>query len=107
MVEKNMTQIALNVNKFCHFSLAMDESLDSCSTSLPMFIRSVDEDMNITQGLVSLNNRYRTVTGEDIFSKLKNTSANYNSDWTNLLTNRGNNMSVIKKGLVGQMKQMK
>jgi hypothetical protein len=63
----------------------MDESLDSCSTSqLLAFIRGVDEDMNITQELASLNDMVGNVTGENIFNELKKTFACFNLDWTNL-----------------------
>lgn len=110
MGENIVTQIAKNASKFRHFSIAMDESLDSCSTSqLLVFIRGVDEDMNITQELASLHSMYGTVTGEDIFNELKKTFADYNLDWTNLsclTVDGGKNMSGIKKGLVGQVKQM-
>ena len=50
-----------------------------------------------------------TVTGENIFNELQKTFADYNLDWTNLIcltVDGGKNMKSIKKGLVGQMKQM-
>ena len=104
MGENIVTQIAINASKFHHFSIAVDESLD-----MLVFIRGVDEDMNITQELASLHSMYGTVTGEDIFNELKKTFADYNLDWTNLsclTVDGGKNMSGIKKGLVGQVKQM-
>ena len=62
-----MTQIAKNASKFRHFSIAMGESLGRCSTSqLLVFIRGVDEDLNITQEQASLHRMYDTVTEEDI-----------------------------------------
>ena len=46
MGENIMTQVAKCASKFHHFSIAMDESLDNCSTSqLLVFIRGVDEDI--------------------------------------------------------------
>jgi arginine/lysine/ornithine decarboxylase len=61
------TQIAKNSSQFRHFSIAIDESLGSCSTyQLLVFIRGVDEDLNITQVLASLHIMYDTVTEEDI-----------------------------------------
>ena len=55
------------------FSLATDECLDSCATSqLLVFVRGVDEDLNVTQKLASLYSMNDTVTGEDLFSELKN-----------------------------------
>ena len=68
---KANTQLAKNASRFRNFSIAMDESLDSCSTSqLLVFIRGVDEDMDITQELASLHSMYGTATGEDIFNEL-------------------------------------
>jgi 3-dehydroquinate dehydratase len=65
--ENIVTLIAKNSSKFSHFSIAMDDSLGSCSTSqLRVFIIGVDEDLNITQELASLHIMYDTVTGEDI-----------------------------------------
>ena len=88
----------------------MDESLDMCDTSqLLVFIRGVDEDLIIIQELVSMNGMYSTVTGEDLFNELKKIFDYYNLDWRRLhcLTiDGGRNMSGIKKGLVGQLKQL-
>ena len=107
MGENIVAEIAINASKFRHFSIAMDESLDSCSTSqLLVFIRGVDEDMNITQELASLKSMYGTVNREDIFNELKKTFADYNLDWTNLsclTVDGGKNMSGTKKGLIGQV----
>ena len=48
MGENIVNQIAKNACKFRHFPIAVDDLLDSCSTSqLLLFIRGVDEDMNI------------------------------------------------------------
>ncbi len=50
--ENIASQIAKNSSKFRYFSIAIDDSLDSFSTSkLLVFIRGVDEDLNITQEL--------------------------------------------------------
>ena len=110
MGENIVTQIAKIASKFRYFSIAMDESQDICSTSqLLVFIRGVDEDMNITQELASLHSMHGTVTREDIFNELQKTFADYNLDWTNLsclTVDGGKNMKGIKKGLVGQVKQM-
>ena len=65
--------------------------------------------MNITQELASLHSMYNTTTGKDIFNELKKTFADYNLEWTNfscLTVDGGKNMSGIKKGLVGQVKQL-
>ncbi len=72
------------------FSIAMDESLESCSTSqLLVFIRGVGGDINITQELASLHNMYVTVTGDYIFNELKKKCAGYNLGWTNLSCQTG------------------
>ena len=56
MGENIVTQTVKNASKFHYFSIAIDESQDICSTSqLLVFIRGVDEDMNITQELASLH----------------------------------------------------
>ena len=87
MRENIVIQILKNRSKFCRFSIAMNESLYSCSTlQLVVVIRDVDEDIKITQELASLYSMYGTVTEEDIVNELKKTFADYNLDWTNLRT---------------------
>jgi len=104
-----MNQLARKASTFRHFSIAMDDSLDSCSTfQLLLFIRGVDEDFNVTQELASLHSIHGTVTGEDIFSELMKTFDHYNLDLNHfhcLTIDGGKNMSGIKKGLVGQVRQ--
>lgn len=60
--ENIVTQIVKNARNFRHCS----------SSQLLLFIRGVDEDMNITE-LASLHSMYGTVTRENIFNELKQT----------------------------------
>ena len=110
MGENMIGQIVSYASKFRHISLAMDESLDMCDTSqLLVFIRGVDEDLIVTQELASINGMYNTVTGEDLFNELKKIFDYYNLNRSRLhcLTiDGGRNMCGIKKGLVGQLKQL-
>ena len=72
MGENIIGQIVSYASKFRHFSLEMDKSLDMCDMSqLLVFIRGVDEDLIVSQELASMNGMYNTVTGEDLFNKLK------------------------------------
>jgi hypothetical protein len=71
--ENIVTQLGKNSSNICNFSIAMDESLGSCSTlQLFVFIRGVDEDMNIIQELDFQNSMYGRATGEDVFNGLIN-----------------------------------
>ena len=110
MGENIIGQIVSYASKFPHFSLEMDKSLDMCDMSqLLVFIRGVNEDLIVTQELASMNGMYNTVTGEDLFNELKKIFDYYYLDWSRLhcLTiDGGRNTCGIKKGLVGQLKQL-
>jgi len=103
-------QIASHAKNFLQFSLAMDESTDMCGTpQLLIFLRGVDDNLNVTQELASLNSMYDTVTGEYLMKEVQKTFAQYSLDWRLLkcLTiDGGRNMCGVKKGLVGQIKQL-
>ena len=72
MGENIMNQIARHASKFRYFLLAMDEPLNMCDTSqLLVSIRGVDEDLNVTQELASLNSMHGTVTGEYLFNDVQ------------------------------------
>uniref|UniRef100_A0AAG5DSR4 SPIN-DOC-like zinc-finger domain-containing protein n=1 Tax=Anopheles atroparvus TaxID=41427 RepID=A0AAG5DSR4_ANOAO len=107
--ENIVDQLKKSATNFRYFSIAMDESLDISSTSqLLVFIRGVDEKLNVTQELADMHTMYGTVTGEDIFTKLLKTFSEYNLDWSNfscLTIDGGKNMSGVKKGLVGLVKE--
>uniref|UniRef100_A0AAG5DQE7 SPIN-DOC-like zinc-finger domain-containing protein n=1 Tax=Anopheles atroparvus TaxID=41427 RepID=A0AAG5DQE7_ANOAO len=107
--ENIVDQLKKSATNFRYFSIAMDESLDISSTSqLLVFIRGVDEKLNVTQELADMHSMYGTVTGEDIFTKLLKTFSESNLDWSNfscLTIDGGKNMSGVKKGLVGLVKE--
>ena len=85
MDENIMNQIASNVSKFRQFSLAIYEFLNVCDTSqLLVFIRGVDEYLNVTLELASVNIMLGTVTGETISMSQKKTCDHYNLDWSRL-----------------------
>ena len=55
-IATNLTdQLKQKVKEFCFYSIAMDESIDCCSTAqLVIYIQGVDEDFNISEELVAM-----------------------------------------------------
>jgi len=100
-------QVVRKAQHFRWYSLALDESTDVCDTSqLLVFIRGVDNDLNVTQELASLHSMHGTVTGADIFKELEKTRGAYDLDWCRLqcvTVDGGRNMSGINNGLFGQI----
>ena len=51
-----------------HYSLALDESTDQGDTAqLVIFIRGIDENMNVTEEMLDLCHMKGTTTGRDIY----------------------------------------
>ncbi|XP_014781102.1 general transcription factor II-I repeat domain-containing protein 2 [Octopus bimaculoides] len=71
---------------FCSvFSLAIDESIDVSNTAqLVVFVREIDEGLNITEEMLSLWGMKDTTTGENIFQELKMLMAGFNLHFKNL-----------------------
>ncbi|XP_071051104.1 general transcription factor II-I repeat domain-containing protein 2B-like [Onthophagus taurus] len=87
----------------------MDESTDVSDTSqLLVFVRGVDDDLNVTQELASVNSMHGTTTGADIFKELQQTLTKYNLDWNRLqgvTIDGGRNMSGTNIGVVGLIRK--
>lgn len=102
-------QISGKAQRFTHYSIAMDESTDISDTSqLLVFVRGVDDDLNVTQELASVNSMHGTTTGADIFKELQQTLTKYNLDWNRLqgvTIDGGRNMSGANIGVVGLIRK--
>ena len=76
-------QLKEKVAKFVAFSVASDESTDvSDIAQLAVYIRGVDENMQVTEELVELVPMKGTTTGNDIFVCLVGTLDKIGVDWT-------------------------
>uniref|UniRef100_A0A0L8I3H1 Uncharacterized protein n=1 Tax=Octopus bimaculoides TaxID=37653 RepID=A0A0L8I3H1_OCTBM len=81
-VELGLKRLSLH---FKYFSLAIDESTDVSNTAqLAVFVRGIDEDLNITEEMFGLRGIKDTTTGEDIFQELKMLMARFNLHFKNL-----------------------
>jgi hypothetical protein len=70
---------------FTKFSLALDESTDTCDTAqLLIFIRRIDAKFEITEQLAGLQSLKETTTGENIFQKLCETLRSLHLNWKEL-----------------------
>ena len=67
------------------FSLALDKSTDINDTEqLLLFIRGINNELEVTEELASMSSLYGTSTGEDIFKKVEKTVLHYNLQWNQL-----------------------
>ena len=100
-------QVTSKTQRFTQYSLAMDESTDVNDTSqLLIFVRGVDDELNVTQELASLNSMHSTTTGKDIFEEVEKTLIKFNLDWNRLqcvTIDGGRNMSGTNIGVVRQI----
>lgn len=89
------------------FSIALDESTDvSDSAQVLLFVRGVSNSFEITEELAAVHSMESTVTGGDLFLKVKETVSNLGLDFKNLkcvTTDGGRNMCGTKTGLVGNI----
>jgi hypothetical protein len=70
---------------FTKFSLALDESTDTCDTAqLHIFVRVIDAEFEITEELAGLQSLKGTTTGEGIFQKLCETLKSLHLNWKEL-----------------------
>ena len=73
--------LAENINKFSHFSLALDESTDINDTAqLAVFIRGVTDDFEVEEELLDLSSMKSTTTGEDITKEVLKVSEKFRLD---------------------------
>ena len=70
--------LAENINKFSHFSLALDESTDINNTAqLAVFIRGVTDAFEVKEELLDLCSMKSTTTGEDITKEVLRVSEKF------------------------------
>ena len=73
--------LAENINKFSHFSLALDESTDINDTAqLAVFIRGVTDDFEVREELLDLSSMKSTTTGEVIPKEVLKVSEKFRLD---------------------------
>ncbi len=76
------SQLKNKVLQFVAFSIAIDESTDiSDTTQLAIFIRGVDENLEIIEEFVKIVSLKDTTTGEDIFNSLVGALNDLGVDW--------------------------
>lgn len=94
--------------KFIAFSIALDESTDiNDIAQLAIFIRGVDENLNITEELLDLVPMRDTTTGEDIFECVEEVFTTFNLKWEKLVsvaTDGAPSMVGKIKGFIGRLK---
>ncbi|XP_017889196.1 general transcription factor II-I repeat domain-containing protein 2-like [Ceratina calcarata] len=80
-------EIVKKSNNLIKFSICLDESTDVKGTSqLAIFIRGVNEDLEITEELLDFCSMHGTTTGEDIFSCVEATIDINGLDWSKLIS---------------------
>ena len=96
------------IRKFVYFSLALDESTDLIDTAqLAIFVRGVDDELNVGEYVLELIPLADTTRGEDIFNAVCMCVNKHNLDWSNLAsiaTDGARSMIGDKKGFIGRLK---
>lgn len=79
-------QLRHKCSNFVFFSLALDESTDVVDTAqLAVFIRGIDEALDITEELLTLIPLKGTTLGKDIFAALLQAFDNFNLSWNSFI----------------------
>lgn len=101
-------QVDEKIRKFVYFSLALDESTDLIDTAqLAIFVRGVDDKLNVGEYVLELIPLADTTRGEDIFNAVCMCVNKHNLDWSNLAsiaTDGARSMIGDKKGFIGRLK---
>lgn len=101
-------QLKDKVKSFIAFSIAIDESTDITDTAqLAVFIRGVDDTLNVTEEFVELVPMKNTTTADDIFASLVGALDRLGVDWTravSLATDGAPSMVGRKAGVVAKFK---
>lgn len=103
------SQLKEKVAKFVAFSVAIDESTDITDIAqLAVFIRGVDENMQVTEEFVELVPMKGTTTGDDIFVSLTGALDRIGVDWkktVSLTTDGASQMVGRKAGVTAKLKE--
>ena len=96
-------QLGVRVNEFEFFSLACDESTDASDTArLLIFLRGVDNDMNVTEELLDLQSLKSQTRGTDLFSAVSTAVNDMKLSWnkmTGIITDGAPSMTGEQGGL--------
>lgn len=109
-IEVNISeQLAAKINSMSLFSVAMDESSDIVDTAqLLIFIRVINDDLEITEELLSMISLKGRTTGEIIFNEIETCFSNHNLEWQklfNVATDGAPNFTGKNIGVVARMKR--
>ena len=78
-------QLGVRVTEFDFFSLACDESTDASDTAqLLIFLRGVDNDMNVTEERLDLQSLKSQTRGIDLFSAVSTTVNDMEISWNKM-----------------------
>ncbi|XP_029638004.1 general transcription factor II-I repeat domain-containing protein 2-like [Octopus sinensis] len=115
-VTRRIDELATNVElglkrlylQFKYFSLTIDESTDvsNIAQRVGVFVRRIDEDLNITEEMLGLRGMKDTTTGEGIFQELKMLMARFNLHFKNFHDLSTDGVPVMigsKAGLVSKI----
>lgn len=102
-------QLQSKVKSFVAFSVAIDESTDVCDVAqLAVFIRGVDENMQVTEEFVELVPMKGTTKSDDIFASLVGALDKLGVDWkkcVSLATDGAPQMVGRKAGVVAKLQE--
>lgn len=102
------TQLRKRAEEFVWYSLALDESTDVTDISqLAIFIRGVDQNMNITEELLDMIPMHDTTTAQDLFECVESALKDLGLPWQKLCsvaTDGAAAMVGVKAGLVKLIK---
>lgn len=97
-------QIKTKSDTFTAFSIACDESTDVCGLAqLAVFLRAVDNEINVYEELLELVPLHDTTTGEDIFNAVYKLLQKYNLDMSKLssvATDGAPSMTGVNNGFI-------
>ncbi|KAE8606895.1 hypothetical protein XENTR_v10010916 [Xenopus tropicalis] len=86
----------------CYFSLALDETTDSCGTDLlVIFIRAIDDGFNISEDILKCVSLPKTAKEEDLLNEAKSSLLEYGGfdKCTSVMTNGSKSMTAKSLGL--------
>jgi len=107
-IAENITSQLKNKSRnFKWFSIAVDESTDISDNSvLLVFIRGINNNVDVCEELALVSIMHDTTKGEDIFKEIEMLLGLYNLRWEQLksvTTDGGRNMCGVRNGLIGHI----